>query len=83
MNKKIKYNNKIHVRQGENVKVISGKHKGEMGRVKRVIRATNKVIIQGINLRVKHLKSKTQEETGSIKKIEFPIHISNVISLKE
>lgn len=83
MIKKARCSNKIHIRQGDNVKVISGKYKGQIGRIKRVIRTSNKVIVDGVNVRVKHIKSKTREQIGTIEKMEFPIHVSNVISLKE
>ena len=35
------------------------------------------------HIKYKHIKSKNQEESGSIKRMEFPIHSSNVIGLEE
>ncbi|CAM9110445.1 unnamed protein product [Chrysoparadoxa australica] len=74
---------KIHVKVGDNIKVISGKDKGKIGVVKTVLRKQNKVIIEGVNIKIKHIKPNRQGETGEIKQIEFPIHSSNVSKYEE
>ena len=78
-----KFYQKIHVRIGQKVKVISGQYKGKIGRIKKIIRSQSKVIVEDVNFKIKHIKSKNQEESGSIKRMEFPIHSSNVIGLEE
>nr|YP_010418141.1 ribosomal protein L24 [Sargassum polycystum]YP_010418236.1 ribosomal protein L24 [Sargassum plagiophyllum]USF18359.1 ribosomal protein L24 [Sargassum polycystum]USF18454.1 ribosomal protein L24 [Sargassum plagiophyllum] len=74
---------KLHIKIGETVKVISGQEKGKIGLVKKIVRSKNKLIIQGINIRTKHIKSNRPGEDGEIKRIEFPIDSSNVSSYKE
>ena len=75
---------KIHVKIGDNVKVISGFHKNETGEIIKINRKTGKVIIQGINFKFKHVKPNTENEIGEIKQLEAPIHHSNVkLNLKE
>lgn len=74
--------NKIKIKEGDNIKVISGKFKGETGKVKNIIRKTNSLIIQDINFKTKHIKSQQSEEKGEIKKIEGPIHYSNIKIIK-
>nr|QXI87456.1 ribosomal protein L24 [Sargassum phyllocystum]QXI87873.1 ribosomal protein L24 [Sargassum mcclurei]QXI88012.1 ribosomal protein L24 [Sargassum henslowianum] len=74
---------KLHIKIGETVKVISGQEKGKVGLVKKIVRSKNKLIIQGINIRTKHIKSNRPGEDGEIKRIEFPIDSSNVSSYKE
>nr|QCI04874.1 ribosomal protein L24 [Bornetia secundiflora] len=69
---------KMNIKVGDNVKIISGKYKHEIGKVNKVIYKTNSLIIENINLKTKHIKAKTNDEPGTIKKIEKPIHRSNV-----
>jgi large subunit ribosomal protein L24 len=69
---------KIHVKLGDQVKIISGFHKNETGEVLKVNQKTGKVIVQGINFKFKHVKPNTENEIGEIKQFEAPIHHSNV-----
>jgi large subunit ribosomal protein L24 len=69
---------KIHVKIGDTVKVLSGFHKNETGEVLKISQKTGKLLIQGINFKFKHIKPKTENEIGEIKQIEAPIHHSNV-----
>lgn len=70
---------KTHVKNGDTVQVISGKYKGEIGTIKKVLPKSNKVIIENINLKTKHLRPKQKEESGQIINFEAPIHSSNVM----
>ncbi|XP_051147425.1 50S ribosomal protein L24, chloroplastic [Andrographis paniculata] len=70
---------KMHVKVGDTVKVISGKDKGKVGEVARVIKHNSHIVIKDINLKTKHVKSKEEGEQGQIIKIEAPIHSSNVM----
>lgn len=69
---------KLHIKIGDQVKVISGFYKNEIGEVLRVNRKTGKIIVQGVNIKVKHIKPTTENEIGEIKQFEAPIHHSNV-----
>jgi len=69
---------KIHVKIGDQVKIISGFHKNQSGEVIKVNNQTGKIIIQGINFKFKHVKPNTENEIGEIKQFEAPIHHSNV-----
>nr|YP_009397490.1 ribosomal protein L24 [Dasyclonium flaccidum]ARW66676.1 ribosomal protein L24 [Dasyclonium flaccidum] len=70
--------NKSKIKKGDNVKVISGKCKGQTGKVIKIMSKKNYLIIDNINLKTKHLKPKSTEEKGKIEKVEGPIHYSNV-----
>ena len=75
---------KLHVKIGDVVKVISGFHKNKTGEVIQVYQKTGKIIIKGINFKFKHVKPNAINKVGEIKKIEKPIHHSNVkLNLKE
>ena len=69
---------KMHIKIGDSVRVISGFHKNETGEVIKINRKTGKVIVQGINFKFKHVKPNTDNEIGEIKQFEAPIHHSNV-----
>jgi len=69
---------KLHVKVGDQVTIISGFYKNETGEIIKIDLKTGKVIIQGINLKFKHVKPTTENEIGEIKQFEAPIHHSNV-----
>ncbi|KAK9084947.1 hypothetical protein Sjap_025358 [Stephania japonica] len=70
---------KMHVKVGDTVKVISGHHKGKIGEITRLFKHNSTVIVKDINLKTKHVKPKEKDEQGQIIKIEGPIHSSNVM----
>lgn len=75
---------KMHVKIGDTVRVISGFFKNETGEVVKINRNAGTVIVKGINFKFKHEKPKTENEIGEIKQLEAPIHHSNVkLNLKE
>ncbi len=63
------------IRKGDRVLVIAGNEKGKTGEV--LVRKGERVLIQGINLRIKHTKPTQPGMSGRIER-EMPIHISNV-----
>jgi large subunit ribosomal protein L24 len=69
---------KIHVKIGDNVQIISGFDKNKTGEVIKIYRNTGKILVKGINYKFKHIKPNTDNEVGEIKQIEAPIHHSNV-----
>lgn len=75
---------KVHVKVGDQIKVISGSYKNEIGEVLKINKKTGKIIVQGINFKFKHIKPNTVNEIGEIKQMEAPIHHSNVkLNLKD
>jgi large subunit ribosomal protein L24 len=73
---------KIPLKIGDKVKIISGFYKEKEGEITKLIRSNGKIIVKGINFKVKHIKPNKQNEVGEIKQIESPIHHSNVKILK-
>ena len=74
----------IPIKVGDNVKIISGFHKGENGEVLSVNHKTGKILVKGLNFKFKHAKPTTENDIGEIKQFEAPIHHSNVkLNLKE
>ena len=69
---------KLHVKVGDQVTVISGFHKNEIGEITKINKKTGKVLVKGVNFKFKHIKPNTENEIGEIKQFEAPIHHSNV-----
>ena len=67
----------MKLKKGDKVVVIAGSNKGKEGTITKVL--DEKVIIEGVNLRKKHLKPKNNNGTGQIIEQEAPIHASNVM----
>ena len=79
-NKKTVEKHPIHVKSGDKVVVTSGKDKGKVSSVKKVITAENKVIVEGANMITKATKANPAYgiQGGLIKK-EAPLDSSNVM----
>ncbi|MCH2136381.1 MAG: 50S ribosomal protein L24 [Phycisphaerales bacterium] len=67
-----------HVRKGDTVIVTAGNDRGVIGEVLRVIPKQDRVVVQGVNVRTKHVKPTQQNPKGGLLRQEMPIHISNV-----
>lgn len=68
----------MNLKVGDKVVVIAGSSKGKEGKIIKVLRDENKVIVEGCNIIKKHKKGNGQE-TGGILEVEAPIHASNVM----
>lgn len=70
--------NKVHVKTGDTVMVISGKEKGKKGKVLAVSPSERKVIVEKINMVSKHVKPRKMGEQGGIIKVEGAIYADKV-----
>ncbi len=70
---------KMRIRKGDTVQVINGKDKGKTGEVLRTLPLENRVVVQGVNLRTRHVKPTQEGETGRIVTEESSLHASNVM----
>ncbi len=68
----------MKIKQGDTVKVIAGKDKGKTGTVITTLKATDQVIIEGINVVKRHQKNRRVRSQGQIIDKSMPIHVSNV-----
>lgn len=69
---------KFKIRRDDQVEIIAGKDKGKRGKVVRVLRDKDRVIVAGCNIVKKAMKKRKQSDQGGIAEIEAPLHISNV-----
>ena len=67
----------MKLKTGDKVMVIAGANKGKEGKIISVL--GDKVVVEGVNVRKKHLKPKYNGGNGEIREVEAPIHISNVM----
>ena len=68
------------IRTGDEVLVISGRNKGQRGKVRVNLIDQDRVIIEGVNIVIKHVKRGRARQAGRIE-VEAPLHVSNVMLL--
>lgn len=69
----------MKIKKNDNVIVISGNYKGKTGKVLKVFKCEDRVIVEGVNLRKRHSKPTQKNPQGGITEKEAPIHVSNVM----
>ncbi|MGB1124404.1 MAG: 50S ribosomal protein L24 [Phycisphaeraceae bacterium] len=67
-----------HIRKDDEVIVTAGADKGTRGRVVQVLVNEDRVIVEGVNVRRKHVKPTQSNPQGGVVSVAMPIHISNV-----
>ena len=70
--------NKMSIKKGDTVIVLSGKDKGKQGKVLEAMPADRKVIVEGINVVSRHTRPRKQGEEGGILKKEAPMYACKV-----
>jgi len=69
------------IKKGDNVIIISGKDRGKSGKVIRVFPKENKILVENMNLKKKHIRPKKQGQKGQTVNTAFPFDISNIMIL--
>lgn len=69
---------KLHVKKGDNVRILAGKDRGKEGRVLQVLKAKGRCLVEGINQCKRHQKPNQQMQKGGIIEKEASVHLSNV-----
>ncbi len=75
--------NKLRIKKGDQVAVITGKNKGKTGTVSQVFPKMNRVVVEGVNVCKRHLRPNRNGEKGQIVEFSMPIHASNVQRVSE
>ena len=70
---------KLHIKKGDNVRVLSGAYRGQEGQILRVYPEKQRAIVEGINMVSKHVRPSQQYPDGGIVQQEAPIHLSNLM----
>jgi large subunit ribosomal protein L24 len=69
---------KFKLKKEDMVKIIAGKDKGKTGRILKILRDKDRVVVEGANIVKKAQKRRNQQDRGGIVEIEAAIHSSNV-----
>lgn len=69
----------MKIKKGDQVKIISGNDKGKQSKVLSVLPWSGKVVVEGANLKKKHVRPREQGKKGEMIKMPAPIAVSNVM----
>ena len=69
----------MQIKKNDNVIVIAGKDRGKQSKVLRLYRESDKVLVEGVNVKKKHQRPRKQGEKGQMVEVPHPIHLSNVL----
>lgn len=69
---------KLQIKTGDEVIVIAGKNKGKKGKVVQTLPQLNRVVVEGVNMTKRHMRSRRTEDKGQVIEFAMPIHASNV-----
>jgi large subunit ribosomal protein L24 len=68
----------MKVKKGDNVLILAGKDKGRTGKITRSFPKELKILVEGMNLKKKHIRPKKEGEKGQVIGVPAPINASNV-----
>jgi len=68
----------MKIKKGDTVLIISGKDRGRTGKVLHVFPKRKSILVEGINLKKKHIRPKKEGEKGQVVKIPKALNVSNV-----
>ena len=71
--------NTSHIKKDDKVKIIAGKDKGKIGKILKVIRKKNRVLVENINIVKRHTRPSATNRQGGIVEGESPIHWTNIM----
>lgn len=66
----------MKIKTGDNVMIIAGKDKGKKGKVMRIMKKLNAIVVEKVNIKIRHIK-KTATKKGEKIQFEAPINASN------
>jgi large subunit ribosomal protein L24 len=70
---------KFKLKKEDTVQIITGKDKGKRGRILKILRDKDRLVVEGVNIVKKAQKRRNQQDRGGIVEIEAAIHSSNVL----
>lgn len=69
----------MRLKKNDKVKVVSGNNKGKEGKILKIYREKNRVIVEGVNIIKRHTRASQKNPQGGITQKEAPVHVSNVM----
>jgi len=71
--------NKLNIKKGDEVKILAGKDKGRTGKVLDVTSKDRKIVVEGLNIRVRFSRPKRQGDKGQRLELPAPFDVSKAI----
>ncbi len=71
----------MHIKKGMKVKVISGNHKGQSGKILDIFPKKMKAIVEGVNFRKRSVRPTQDNPSGGYVDREAPLHLSNLMAI--
>ena len=68
----------MKVKKGDNILVVAGKDKGRTGKIIKAFPKEMQVLVEGINLKKKHVRPKREGEKGQVISMPLPFDVSNI-----
>ncbi len=69
----------MKIKKGDNVIITTGKDRGKQNKVLRLYRKSDRVLVEGVNVKKKHQHPRKQGEKGQMLNVPHPIHLSNIL----
>ena len=69
----------MNIKKGDTVQIVSGEDKGKKGKVLQAMPAENKILVEGVNVRTKHIKARKAQQQVGITKSEVEIPASKAM----
>lgn len=70
----------MKLKTGDKVFVLTGKDKGKIGKIIQVFSKSDKVVVEGVNVLKKHVRSRREGQKGQIIELPVPLHVSKVMA---
>ncbi|EIM64321.1 MAG: 50S ribosomal protein L24 [Desulfobacter postgatei] len=70
---------KIRIKKDDKVKVLTGKDKGKIGKVLKVVKKTNRIVVENINMVKVHQRPSQANPQGGIVEKSMPMDVSNLM----
>ena len=70
---------KFKLKKDDTVEIIAGKDKGKRGRILKILREKDRIIVEGANIVKKAKRRKSKQDRGGIVELEAAIHSSNLM----
>ncbi|MDP3985636.1 MAG: 50S ribosomal protein L24 [bacterium] len=68
----------MKLKTGDNVAIIAGKDRGKTGKVLQVFPKMERIVVEGVNTRKRHIRSRGSQEKGQVIEFSAPLAASNV-----
>ena len=69
----------MKIRKGDTIKIISGNDKGKTGKVMKVYLDKGRIVVEGVNMKKKHVRSKKQGQKGELVRMPAPFSVSRAM----